>query len=225
MSSYQTEFFKFHRQRKADAYKLAKAIRDGIEKEEKKKEKDSQAAERARLAALRANDMTAYSRLLDETRNERLQFLLDKTEKQFAQISNLLQKRSDDHEGATARAEEQPQTASYYASAHKKTEEVRQPTMLVGGDLKEYQLTGLQWLVSLYNNKLNGILADEMYVLLLYCLGWYRAIELRRLTPSIILDVCCFASNLRGLVSLWPRLVELFFRVPSHARLVLTFKL
>jgi hypothetical protein len=33
---------------------------------------------------------------------------------------------------------------------------------LVGGDLKEYQLAGLQWMISLYNNKLNGILADEM---------------------------------------------------------------
>jgi len=28
--------------------------------------------------------------------------------------------------------------------------------------LKEYQLKGLQWMVSLYNNRLNGILADEM---------------------------------------------------------------
>ncbi len=34
--------------------------------------------------------------------------------------------------------------------------------MHTGGNLKEYQLTGLQWLVSLYNNNLNGILADEM---------------------------------------------------------------
>lgn len=33
---------------------------------------------------------------------------------------------------------------------------------LVGGTLKEYQMSGLQWLVSLYNNNLNGILADEM---------------------------------------------------------------
>jgi SNF2 family DNA or RNA helicase len=31
-----------------------------------------------------------------------------------------------------------------------------------GGELKEYQLQGLQWMVSLYNNNLNGILADEM---------------------------------------------------------------
>ena len=34
--------------------------------------------------------------------------------------------------------------------------------MLNGGTLKEYQLKGLQWMVSLYNNRLNGILADEM---------------------------------------------------------------
>jgi hypothetical protein len=28
--------------------------------------------------------------------------------------------------------------------------------------LREYQMVGLRWMVSLYNNKLNGILADEM---------------------------------------------------------------
>jgi len=28
--------------------------------------------------------------------------------------------------------------------------------------LKEYQLKGLEWMVSLYNNQLNGILVDEM---------------------------------------------------------------
>ena len=32
----------------------------------------------------------------------------------------------------------------------------------MGGTLKEYQIKGLQWMVSLYNNHLNGILADEM---------------------------------------------------------------
>ena len=47
--------------------------------------------------------------------------------------------------------------------AHRIKEKVtRQPSILVGGTLKEYQLKGLQWMVSLYNNKLNGILADEM---------------------------------------------------------------
>jgi SNF2 family DNA or RNA helicase len=51
----------------------------------------------------------------------------------------------------------------YYTLAHAVREAVvTQPKMLVGGQLREYQMKGLQWMVSLYNNKLNGILADEM---------------------------------------------------------------
>ena len=34
--------------------------------------------------------------------------------------------------------------------------------MIKGGNLKSYQMIGLNWMVSLYNNNLNGILADEM---------------------------------------------------------------
>ena len=37
-----------------------------------------------------------------------------------------------------------------------------QPRMLEGGQLRQYQMQGLQWLVSLYNNNLSGVLADEM---------------------------------------------------------------
>ena len=40
-----------------------------------------------------------------------------------------------------------------------------QPALLrppAGASLREYQVVGLQWMVSLYNNHLNGILADEM---------------------------------------------------------------
>lgn len=50
----------------------------------------------------------------------------------------------------------------YFETTHKLSEQVIQPSLLKGGDLKEYQLLGLQWMVSLYNNNLNGILADEM---------------------------------------------------------------
>lgn len=39
---------------------------------------------------------------------------------------------------------------------------VVQPSNLVGGTLKPYQLEGLRWLVTLYENGLSGILADEM---------------------------------------------------------------
>ena len=51
----------------------------------------------------------------------------------------------------------------YYEVAHRIKEKItEQPTILVGGKLKEYQMKGLEWMVSLYNNHLNGILADEM---------------------------------------------------------------
>ncbi|XP_071953036.1 probable global transcription activator SNF2L2 [Antedon mediterranea] len=52
---------------------------------------------------------------------------------------------------------------NYYTSAHTVSERVdTQPEMMVNGTLKEYQIKGLEWMVSLYNNNLNGILADEM---------------------------------------------------------------
>jgi ATP-dependent helicase STH1/SNF2 len=50
-----------------------------------------------------------------------------------------------------------------YDLFHSNVEEItEQPQMMKFGELKDYQLVGLQWLVSLYNNGLNGILADEM---------------------------------------------------------------
>ncbi|XP_064476618.1 transcription activator BRG1-like isoform X2 [Ornithodoros turicata] len=52
---------------------------------------------------------------------------------------------------------------NYYNIAHAIREEVKeQSSLMVNGSLKEYQVKGLEWLVSLYNNNLNGILADEM---------------------------------------------------------------
>eukprot|EP00111_Clytia_hemisphaerica_P021883 TCONS_00064344-protein len=52
---------------------------------------------------------------------------------------------------------------NYYSLAHSTLEIIKeQPKSLVGGTLKEYQVKGLEWMVSLYNNNLNGILADEM---------------------------------------------------------------
>jgi ATP-dependent helicase STH1/SNF2 len=92
---------------------------------------------------------------------------MDKTEKHFAQISTSLLQERNPRDVATA-TRGSGAASSYYASAHLKTEEVRQPSILVGGDLKEYQLAGLQWMISLYNNNLNGILADEMGLVRFY---------------------------------------------------------
>ena len=37
-----------------------------------------------------------------------------------------------------------------------------QPSILVGGQLRDYQLDSLNWLIGLYESGINGILADEM---------------------------------------------------------------
>ena len=170
---HQSEFYKFHRLKKNECAKVARAIRDQLRKAEVAKEKEGGNNEKARIAALRANDMAAYTSLLEDTKNERLKFLLDKTDECMNRISTLLRSRAEEEEEdiklmggeGAIKAEFMQESAtggSYYETAHVKNEQVRQPSLLVGGELKEYQLSGLQWLVSLYNNRLNGILADEM---------------------------------------------------------------
>ena len=37
-----------------------------------------------------------------------------------------------------------------------------QPSILQGGELRDYQIDSLNWLISLYETGINGILADEM---------------------------------------------------------------
>lgn len=37
-----------------------------------------------------------------------------------------------------------------------------QPSIITGGVLREYQMQGLNWMIHLYDNGINGILADEM---------------------------------------------------------------
>jgi len=172
--THQSEFYKFHRLKKNECSKIARAIQNQHRKKELAKEKENDNTEKARLAALRANDMAAYTSLLEDTKNERLKFLLDKTDECMNQISTLLASRAAEEEEdikqmggegtvkATFSSKQEVTTGSYYETAHVKSESVRQPSLLTGGDLKEYQLGGLQWMVSLYNNRLNGILADEM---------------------------------------------------------------
>ncbi|KAJ0093614.1 hypothetical protein Patl1_25418 [Pistacia atlantica] len=51
----------------------------------------------------------------------------------------------------------------YNSAIHSIEEKVtEQPSLLQGGELRPYQIEGLQWMLSLFNNNLNGILADEM---------------------------------------------------------------
>ncbi len=139
-----------------------------------KKERDEARLEMKRLQALKENNMEEYMSLVKETKNNRLKFLLNETDNYLTTINRMIQEQRD-AAGSDINTVSNVETSAveddkvmtkkakdYYRSTHRTVEEVSQPRMLKGGDLKEYQLAGLQWLVSLYNNNLNGILADEM---------------------------------------------------------------
>ncbi len=159
-----------------DWQKVVKQAKLLIESHDFKKEKDEQRAEMKRLQALKENDMEAYNQLVQETKNSRLKFLLNQTDTYINTINQLIQDQRVNETAPIADSVPNPAlligdmsggkitkaSKEYYQSTHRNFEAVSQPTILKGGDLKEYQMSGLQWLVSLYNNNLNGILADEM---------------------------------------------------------------
>ena len=144
-----------------------------IEKEEQRRiERNA----KQRLLALKANDEEAYLKLLDQAKDTRITHLLRQTDGFLHQLASSV-KAQQRHaaeaygedpdnfveEDAGDDDEEGGKKIDYYAVAHRIREDVtEQAHMLVGGSLKEYQLKGLQWMLSLYNNNLNGILADEM---------------------------------------------------------------
>jgi ATP-dependent helicase STH1/SNF2 len=148
---------------------------------EKEEQKRIERLAKERLKALKADDEEAYMKLIDTAKDTRITHLLRQTDSFLDSLAQaVVQQQNEggiggmvyDNEptseatfGAQVLDEEatSDKKVDYYAVAHRISEKVaRQPNMLVGGTLKEYQLKGLQWMVSLYNNKLNGILADEM---------------------------------------------------------------
>ncbi|CAI4382483.1 BGP_1a_G0025460.mRNA.1.CDS.1 [Saccharomyces cerevisiae] len=145
--------------------RLGASLHNQMEKDEQKR---IERTAKQRLAALKSNDEEAYLKLLDQTKDTRITQLLRQTNSFLDSLSEAV--RAQQNEAKILHGEEvQPITdeerekTDYYEVAHRIKEKIdKQPSILVGGTLKEYQLRGLEWMVSLYNNHLNGILADEM---------------------------------------------------------------
>jgi len=147
-----------------------------IEKEEQKR---VERTAKQRLQALKANDEETYLKLLGQAKDSRISHLLKQTDSFLGELATSVknQQKSANREWGNKQVTPEPESepedgedpeernsrVDYYEVAHKNKEEVKeQASNLVGGKLKEYQLKGLQWMVSLFNNNLNGILADEM---------------------------------------------------------------
>lgn len=168
------------------SHKMGRAVlklHGDVEKEEQKR---VERVSKERLAALRNDDEEAYLKLIDTAKDTRITHLLSQTDTYLDSLTqNVLAQQNEVgmEENFNFEVEDGPATEAtfggrrqddenedqgkvsvdYYAVAHRVSEKVTsQPSILIGGQLKEYQLKGLQWMISLYNNRLNGILADEM---------------------------------------------------------------
>ena len=161
---------------RARVQKLGRMMMQHHQHIEKEEQKRVERTAKQRLQALKANDEETYLKLLGQAKDSRISHLLKQTDGFLSQLAASVkqqQRNAAEHYGDDDLPEEEPTESEdeeeggpkidYYQVAHRIKEEVKvQPNLLVGGTLKEYQVKGLQWMISLYNNNLNGILADEM---------------------------------------------------------------
>ncbi|KAJ7356438.1 P-loop containing nucleoside triphosphate hydrolase protein [Mycena albidolilacea] len=172
-----------HRAARGCVVRLERLVLDFHQVAEKEEQKRVERLAKERIRALKTDDEEAYRALVDSVKDTRITHLLRQTDAYLDSLAHAVAAHEGEPTyirfdmeqgtateatfGAQISAEDTQETSSgktdYYAVAHCISEKItRQPSLLVGGTLKEYQLKGLQWMVSLYNNRLNGILADEM---------------------------------------------------------------
>ncbi|KAJ8091396.1 ATP-dependent DNA helicase Snf21 [Marasmius tenuissimus] len=163
--------------------RLGRAVGSFHSQTEKEEQKRIERISKERLRALKADDEEAYMKLIDTAKDTRITHLLRQTDGYLDSLAQAVAAQQNENgiqhhlynpdDGPTSEAtfgaqvmaddDDRERKVDYYAVAHRIQEKiVKQPSILVGGTLKEYQLKGLQWMVSLFNNRLNGILADEM---------------------------------------------------------------
>lgn len=165
-------------QQRARMQKLGRMMMQHHQHMEREEQKRVERTAKQRLQALKANDEETYLKLLGQAKDSRISHLLKQTDNFLKQLAASVKEQqrsqaekygeenhfdSDNEESDSNDEEGGGRKIDYYSVAHRIKEEItQQPSILVGGTLKEYQLKGLQWMISLYNNNLNGILADEM---------------------------------------------------------------
>ena len=165
-------FFENHKDKMNKVKKRVMMCKSSIESLEIKDRKEKDRKERERIQYLKQNNMEEYIKMLSEAKDSRLKEFMNQTDQFIDEIKGKITIQKQTVNGTKDAKDEMDVdddkkkdkgSTNYYLSAHSKLEEIQeQPSMLKFGKLKSYQIKGLQWLVSLYVNNLNGILADEM---------------------------------------------------------------
>lgn len=138
----------------------------------KAEEKAKLKAEKARLRAERKAEAAANAEIvtLSESESEPESDLESVQQKrsarrmrrQNADTFRKKRKSKSEPEEPVKRASEKTEKTKRAIEAAQTGHNQLQPALVSGCTMKDYQLDGLEWLVSLYENGLNGILADEM---------------------------------------------------------------
>ncbi len=152
------------------------------EREIKKEQKAEQHAEKESTVSQRKSTRAAASATRGDTSetaragstkakagpSSRQMATRPKDKKSEANISKYFKKEELEAKGGTSsvaealeEAAEDPEIKSTALGAHN-LRSTAQPELVSGGVMRGYQLEGLQWLITLYENGLNGILADEV---------------------------------------------------------------
>ena len=79
------------------------------------------------------------------------------------------------HRGRVSEATEDKELIAGALSAAEPVRLTRQPSLIQGGTMRQYQIDGLNWLIRLHDNGINGILADEMGLGKLFIMTCYTA--------------------------------------------------
>jgi len=189
-----------HQVQLATTFKQRKQRNDGVQAWHVRARQRISRQEKSRLNLLKIGDQEAYMKMVEESKNERLKMLLDKTNELLEGIGKAVQRQKDAEHVSQPEGSEVPKGSESEDCSGVKSESpgespsdddadfagpadeskfnagrrldftvhsieekvTEQPSALEGGELRPYQLEGLQWMLSLFNNNLNGILADEM---------------------------------------------------------------
>ncbi|PNS15568.1 hypothetical protein CAC42_827 [Sphaceloma murrayae] len=224
-------------ERKARIIKLGRAMQSTHSQIERDEQKRIERTAKQRLQALRANDEETYLKLLGQAKDSRISHLLKQTDgflKQLAASVKEQQRGTLHRYGEEAESESESEVeeeddedggkkVDYYEVAHRNKEEVKvQSSNLVGGTLKEYQLKGLQWMISLYNNNLNGILADEMGLgktIQTISLITYLIEKKRQPGPYLVIVPLSTLTNWNNEFDKWaPSVKKIVYKGPPNSR-------
>ena len=130
--------------------------------------------EKSQLAAKIRKENENFMKSVEQSRVERLKFLLKQTEI-FAHflVSNKVEENNSKNKNASTKRTKAKKGGIDLLKQNIDEDDLEmetkhitrlyyQPSILTGGKLTDYQLDGVNWLISLYEKGLNGILADEM---------------------------------------------------------------